>query len=219
MRLPMRARSRISLLPTLAAGLVLLAACAGDATAPLPASLATEQGLSPVSPTGASKALVGATDGVYTFMYDPEDDQTLRIGPNRLVIPSKSVCRLDDSGYGPDTWNDRCRTEKHRFVITATVRGASTTHPRIDFEPALRFSPEKEVKLYMYVDTPTTSADWVILYCSTLGRRDCVDESQSDDGMVTEVHGNQVVRRIKHFSGYLVNNFAPDEALLLEPLF
>jgi hypothetical protein len=214
MRLPMRARWRISLLPTLAATLVLLAACAGDTTAPTSASLATAQGPSLALPTDASKALIGAADGVYTFLYDPEDDQTLRIGPNRLVIPSNSVCRLDDSGYGADTWNDRCRPERHRFVITARVRGAATTHPRIDFEPALRFNPEKEVKLYMYVDTPSTTADWVILYCSTLTRRDCVDESLNDESLVTEVSGNQVVRRIKHFSGYLVNGFAEDEPVL-----
>src|SRR5712671_5759680 len=189
MRLPMRARSRISLLPTFAAGVVLLAACAGDTTAPTPASLATEQGPSLALPTDASKALIGAANGVYTFLYDPQGDQTLRIGPNNLVIPSNSVCRLADSGYGSDTWDDTCKPEKHRFVITATVSGAATSHPRIDFEPALRFNPEKDVRLYMYVDAPTTSADWVILYCSTLRRSECVNESLSDESLVTQVRG------------------------------
>jgi hypothetical protein len=212
MRLPMMARLKFALLPVLAASL--LVACAGDATAPTPASLASQPGSSLVSPTGAAKALIGAADGIYTFAFDPEDDQTLRIGPNRLVIPSGSVCRLADSGYGPGTWDEKCKPERHRFVITAMVRGAATSHPRVDFEPALRFNPDKEVKLYMYVDTPTTSADWVILYCGTLSGGECVDESRTDGSQVTRVNGNQIVRRIKHFSGYLVNNFADAPAFL-----
>jgi hypothetical protein len=204
--MPMPARAVFSLFSTLATAGVLLAGCAGDATAPSGA-LGASRSSAPLVPHTPARALVGAADGTYTFTLDPNDDQVLRIGESALVIPSNSICGLEDSGYGPDTWNTPCRPERARLTITATVRNAQTNHPRIDFEPALRFSPRRSVNLYMHVDNATTFADWGILYCSAGDASSCLNEAASDPSLAARVTGQLVTRRIKHFSGYVVTNF------------
>lgn len=196
MRMPMMAVAHTRFLLLLAtAGIV---ACASDATAP---------GSSTLSPNGASHSLVGANDGEYTFVIDPSRAQSLAIGPNHLQVPENAICRLSDSEYGPQYWDDRCRPEKDLVTITAIVRNANSDHPRIDFEPALRFAPGKEVMLYMTLDNKIDRSDWsTILYCSTDGREYCVDEAKGDRSLATSVRGQVVSRRIKHFSGYTVTS-------------
>ena len=195
MRMPTMAVAPTRLLFLLAtAG---LAACAADATAPSSSTL---------SPTGASRSLVGATDGQYTFVIDPSREQSLEIGPNHLDVPASAICRLSDTSYGPEYWDDKCTPEENLVTITATVRNANTKHPRIDFEPALRFAPDKKVTLFMTLDDRIKRDDWsTILYCSTTGRSHCVDEARRDRSLETSVRGHVVSRRIKHFSGYLVS--------------
>ena len=183
-------------------------ACAGDATAPTVSGTTSSQAEyepSRLSPSANAYALVGAADGRYTFTVDPQNDESLRIGPNHLEIPSNSICRIGESSYGPGTWDDRCKTERDPVTITAVVTGANTSHPRIDFEPALRFQPGRRVMLYMTLDAPANKAEWTsIFYCATDDKSDCVDESLDDPTLLTMVWDRVVYRRIKHFSGYIV---------------
>ncbi len=201
MRMPKRAPARHRTLVVAIAG-ALLAACSGDATSP--AAGAAGSSLAP--PVDASKALVGAIDGVYVFSVDPQKEETLAIGESRLIIPSSAICDLSSTSYGPEYWDRSCRPESGTVIITAYVRNAGTDHPRIDFEPAMRFSPAKSVLLKMKVNTPTASSDWQILYCSTFGTAYCVDESLDDTSLAVRVNNMIVSRRIKHFSGYVVTN-------------
>jgi hypothetical protein len=199
--MPTTARSRLSFLPLLAAAGVLLAACAGEATAP---------SSSPMGVTGspANRALAGAVDGVYTFEIDPTQSQSLAIGASHLELPANAICDIAASSYGPGTWNDGCSLQQEPVTITATVTDAATDHPRIDFQPALRFSPNREVMLYIAVtDEATLNNSKVVKYCNEAG---CVDESLSDSSLVSHVDENNllVFRRIKHFSGYVVAEFA-----------
>lgn len=197
MRTPNNSRAALSRLGAKIVAVLVVTACAGDATAPItpPAS-----GFTPAS---AGKALIDATDGTYTFTIDPSRHQSLQIGQSHLDIPAGAICNLEDSGYGPKFWNQECVSEDEPVRITATVRGADTDHPRIDFQPALRFSPKTDVRLFMFVDNATTGDDWQILYCPTAGAR-CIDEAKSDPSLVAHVEGELVTRRIKHFSGYVV---------------
>jgi hypothetical protein len=182
-----------------------VAACAGDATSPTASSTVATLPSEGLTPSGAAYALVGAVDGEYTFVVDPQDDVSLKIGPNHLDIPSNSICRIADSSYGPEFWDDKCRTERKPVIITAVVRNANSDHPRIDFEPALRFAPGKRVMLYMTLDARANQAEWTnIFYCSTGNRSFCVDESKDDPSLETTVRDRLVYRRIKHFSGYIV---------------
>jgi hypothetical protein len=204
MRLPMMARYRIKTLTMLAVAGVLLTACAGDSLKPAALQKTSQVRTSPFTPTDAQKALVGVSDGTYSFYIDPTRSQTLNIGASRLEIPANAVCDLDRSSYGSDHWDDWCSPERSRFRITAVVRNAATDHPSVDFEPALRFSPDKEVSLYLYVtDDATLDASRTVQYCNANG---CVDESLTDPSVASNVDlENRIVfRRIKHFSGFIV---------------
>jgi hypothetical protein len=208
MRSPMTARSRVAILTLLAATSFSLVACAGDSTAPKAAPSTSQLHTSPFVPTGAQKALVGAIDGTYIFTVDPTQDQSLALGASRIDIPANSVCELATSSYGAAYWNDQCTPESAPLTITAVVRDAGTDHPSVEFQPAMRFSPDRNVNLYLYVtDQATLDNGKVMKYCNEFG---CVDESISDPDLVSniDVVNRVVFRRIKHFSGYVVTNNA-----------
>ena len=208
MRLPTMARSKAKTLIPLAAASLMLAACAGEATAPVAPTLRTQERTSPFVPTDAQRALVGVVDGVYTFNIDPTQTQMLKLGASGLYIPANSICELGSSSYGIGTWNDACESQTRPMAITAVVRNAATDHPSVEFQPALRFSPTKQVWLYMAVTNQATLDNTKVLwYCS---ETTCMDESQTDSDLVSYVDKEHymVFRRIKHFSGYVVAEFS-----------
>jgi len=213
MRLPMMARSRVSLVPlltTVATASLLLAGCAGDATSPTAAQPKTLSAMrtSPFVPTDAQRALVGVADGTYTFTIDPSQDQSLSLGASHLDIPANAVCDLATSSYGVGTWNDACSHQTESFTITAVVRNAATDHPSVEFQPALRFDPSANVNLYLYVtDQATLDNTKVMYYCNESG---CMDEAEVDADLRSnvDVENKVVFRRIKHFSGYVVAEFS-----------
>ena len=104
--------------------------------------------------------------------------------------------------------------------ITAVIRNASGSHPSIQFFPAMRFNPTKDVELFIYA--PKASKDdmknLTMYYCAD-GAKACIDESLTDKELQTHVdRKNSVVfRRIKHFSGYVVAEFAEDVSSNLHP--
>jgi hypothetical protein len=204
MRLPMMARYRLSTLTALALMGMLLAGCAGDTIAPRAIQHTSQLRTSPFVPTDAQKALVGVSDGSYSFVIDPSQAQSLSLGASHLDIPANAVCDLASSSYGVGHWEDSCDAQTDTFTVTAVVRNAASDHPSVDFEPALRFSPDKQVGLYLYVTNDATlDASRVVKYCNANG---CLDESLNDASLVSSVDlENRVVfRRIKHFSGYVV---------------
>jgi hypothetical protein len=213
MRLPMMARSRVSLVPlltTVATASLLLAGCAGDATSPSAVQPKTLSALktSPFVPTGAQRALVGVADGTYTYEIDPSQAQSLSFGASHLDIPANAVCNLATSSYGMGTWNDACDHQTEPFTITAVVHNAATEHPSVEFQPALRFDPQSNVNLYLYVtDQATLDNTRVMYYCNASG---CVNEAQTDADLISnvDVENKVVFRRIKHFSGYVVAEFS-----------
>jgi hypothetical protein len=215
MRLPMMARYRISTLTALALTAVLLAGCAGESTRPSAIQKTSQLRTSPFAPTAAQKALVGVSDGTYSFVIDPSQDNALAIGASHLDIPANAVCDIASSSYGSDHWEESCAAQTDTFTITAVVRNAATDHPSVDFEPALRFSPDKNILLYLFVtDQATLDASRLVKYCNAHG---CVDESIADASLASSVDLNNrvVFRRIKHFSGYTISQFAePVEDLL-----
>ena len=218
MRLPTTARSFGPTFSTLVVAGVLLAGCAGESTAPTAAQRTSQLRTSPFVPMDAQKALRGLGDGTYSFKIDPEKNQSLSLGASRLDIPADAICKLGRSSYGSDHWDEECDTQKRRFTITAVVRDAATDHPSVNFEPALRFSPDKKVMLYLHVTNDATlDASRVVKYCNAKG---CVDESVTDASLTSSVDlVNRVVfRRIKHFSGYLVSSYS-EAAEALDSLF
>jgi hypothetical protein len=196
---PTTARRTISRVTMLIASAIMLAACGRDISAPSTQSA--------IAPTGASKALVGIVDGVYTFTVDPNSSYTVPLGKSYLSLPARSICDLQSSNYGSQYWNSPCYPETSRVTITAIVRGAGTDSPSIEFQPALRFNPNTNVNLFIYVTNAATLSNMTVMkYCAGSTLWSCVDESQSDQSLKTTVDASQnlVWRRIKHFSGYLI---------------
>ena len=183
--------SRISAKTILAfVGLGLAGACSDSVSAPTSAVIHK-------APAGYDQVV-----GVESFRYDPSQGVTERLGDHVLVIPAGGVCDLSSS-YGQGTWDDDCAPLTHAIVITATTYADAGGHPYVDFQPALRFVPSKETDLYLKDGKRDQAGIATINYCSNLG---CVDESINDPSLVTQRVGQSrvVVRRIKHFSGYLV---------------
>ena len=171
-------------------------------------------------PSASAKSLIGVADGTYKVTIDPNRDDVFMLGPNFLTLPAHSVCDLNlkKTGYGPAFWDKDCQTEKQPFTLTVVIKGATSTHPAIEFLPAMRFSPAKQVQLHMYAPhvSSADATNWTMLYCPDMGA--CYDESLSDNSLATSIDykTNMVFRRVKHFSGYTVAEYA--DTSLLPPL-
>ena len=187
----------------------------------------TAQGKSSFVPTAAQKALIGVTDGTYRVTFNPQQNQVLSLGPNRLEIPANAVCALGTSSYGAAFWNAPCTPETSPVQLTVTVRNAASDNPSVDFQPAMRFNPEKTVSIFFYVPNVSQSdaKNWIITYCPNGGSGSfstsssgsgsgsgwssgkCVNEALTDPDLRTYVDYNASVlfRRLKHFSRYQVD--------------
>lgn len=184
---------------------------APDLTASGPASSrAVSTGTMVGNPGKGNKPTYGpGVSTVSTFTIDPTQSNTLSFGLHTLTIPANAICGLATSGYGADLWNAACSPETNSVTITATVTGTTAGNPRVDFSPALRFNPQTSVMLAMFMKhaTSTDASSWSILYCATQSSVGCLDESLADPSLVTTAdwHNNRLLRRIKHFSGYVVS--------------
>ncbi len=208
MRLPKQARSTFLL-----AAAALVGACSGEVTSPTEAGRNRPiEARSKFVPDAASKIIYGIADGTYTFKIDPTQNQSLPLGPNRLDLPANSVCDLTTSGYGPSTWNLPCTPQVLPVTITVIVKNAAMVNSRMDFFPAMRFNPAKDVQLYMYFPnvSATDMKTWTMLFCPDIGS--CIDESVADLSLVSKMdrEASVLFRRIKHFSGYAAAEFKED---------
>ena len=203
MRTPTQARTTAYRVSLLVATAMLMTACSGEPTK-------TSNLIK--TPQTAEKALVGVVDGVYTFSIDPNTDQSIKLGASSLDLPANSVCTLATTSYGPDQWNNDCVPESLPVTITAVVKNAATNHPSIEFSPAMRFNPARNVLLHLFVtDAATLSNMTVMKYCGPFSAV-CTDESLTDSSLQTSVNAaaGTVSRRIKHFSGYVVAEYQED---------
>jgi hypothetical protein len=183
--------SRISAKTILAfVGLGLAGACSDSVSAPTS------------EVTAKAPAAYMVVLGNTSFVYNPSNTLVQRFGDHVLVIPNNGICDLSSS-YGQGTWDDACALLTHPIIITATTYEDDQGHPYVDFQPALRFNPNKETDLYLKDGKRDAATVVKINYCTTSG---CVDESINDPSLATQRIGQSriLVRRIKHFSGYSV---------------
>jgi hypothetical protein len=176
------------------APLAIVGGCSDGATAPSNIVAAK-------APAGFDRSV-----GVKAFRVDRRGTNQ-SIGDNQLKIPAGAICDPALSTYGPGEWDKPCIALTHPITITATVLENIDGEPYVDFQPALRFVPDKEVTLYLRAANHDFSTSMpVIDFCNNLGV--CVDESENDPSLATHrVNGRSgmVARRIKHFSGYMIN--------------
>jgi hypothetical protein len=72
----------------------------------------------------------------------------------------------------------------------------------IDFQPAMRFNPTKEVGLF-FREPKNGAQNLAVKYCNNAAI--CVDESLNDASLKPfRINKDIVGRRVKHFSGYVI---------------
>jgi hypothetical protein len=193
--------------------LVASSACAIDATAPsrlaTPESAVASRGQEDSGRSDDEQGSGGSGVSIYKLRIDPTHPNLLHFGRHTLSLPANAICSVQTSDFGLALFDEPCPSETRRVAITATVTNDIQGHPRIDFLPNLRFSPQKEVILSLYVGHATAKsiATWRIFYCPTPGTTvGCSDESLVDASLVThvDVPRGMIFRRIKHFTGYFV---------------
>lgn len=223
----MKTSKRFRILAVLLGGGIVVASSACNVSSldksVAPSRVTTTQRTSTFVPTAAQKALIGVTDGTYRFTFDPKQDQVFSLGPNRLEIPAWAVCKVGITNYGPTFWNAPCTPQTTPVQLTVTVKNAASDNPSVDFQPAMRFSPDKVVQLFFYVPnvSQTDAKNWVITYCPNAGSGSlststsgsgssggCVNEALTDPDLQTFVdyNANMLFRRLKHFSRYQVDD-------------
>jgi hypothetical protein len=178
------------------------------ATLGLAAACADNGAVAPVSQAPAFTApanflTVGST---VVFRVNNAEGITKRIGNELISIPAGAICDLATSGYGTDSWDKACNPLKGSVVITATVLEDADGMPYVDFQPAMRFAPSKEVVLFLRQSTSTAGKELFVNYCNNVGY--CYDESVTDASLKPFRIGNTPVmgRRVKHFSGYMLGS-------------
>ena len=135
---------------------------------------------------------------------------TFQLGPHAVYFPSYSICDPNVSSYGVGTWDQPCQPLYRSIAIHAEVRNINGSQV-VDFTPSLRFVPSNDASRWVWiamrtnVDGLTSWANLNILWSPYLGAQG-IDETASDPTLqtISIPAYNLVVRRIKHFSGYMV---------------
>ena len=176
------------------AALAAIGAC-GDNNAAAPVAQA------PVAKAPANFSQVG--DPV-VFRVDNAVGATQAVNGQVISIPAGAICDLETSGYGSTFWDQSCDPLVGSVVITATTFTGPDGEPYVDFQPAMRFSPDKQVMLFMREGASDGTKMTAVRYCNAVLY--CVDESLADASLVPfRVGDTRIIgRRVKHFSGYVV---------------
>ena len=151
---------------------------------------------------------------VTTFVVDPTVTQTYKFGNHSVRFPAYSICDPATSGYGESLWDTSCTPLAAPITITATWSNRHG-HAYVDFQPALRFVPAAAGDTANYVlltlnennnSVVSTSGGYTILWQRPSDGM-WVDEGAFDasEQALIDQNGNNVSRRIKHFSGYNVS--------------
>ena len=140
------------------------------------------------------------------FRVNNSQGITQQVGDHILYIEPGAICDLGSS-YGPTTWDNECKAMKGWVTITATVFQGPNGQPYVDFQPAMRFAPNKQAYLFLRTDRANSDTQLqrlLVNYCNAIGN--CIDESLTDASLkpfALDQYG-VVGRRVKHFSGYVV---------------
>jgi hypothetical protein len=151
-----------------------------------------------------------------TFTVTPDGGS---FAVNHLVnvdFPASSICDPDQSTYGASEWDNECVVVTHPITITATTR-LTSNGMAVDFQPDLRFAPDKQVVLstdlfaatlrsnrQYFASSPSSLRSLAFYYSPSLGAATVADYL-TDSSLVTQVdlETGRVWRRVKHFSGYM----------------
>lgn len=173
-------------------------------------SACSDRVLEPASSAPARTPLLSTAVGpilVQSVVVNPWASQSYAVGNGHNVyFQAGSICDPLVSSYGPGTWDAPCTPLNRAITLRVSTWRDAAGNPYVDFQPALRFVPNKYVVIYM-VDgqLPTTFNPRSILYCTDDAV--CVDEAQADPSLVSYFDASRgtYFRRVKHFSGYVIS--------------
>jgi len=203
-------RRSLLLVLGLSAGATLFAACGDLARAPSepaarpPAVLAVP----PIALNGGHRD----TTVSFSVTIDPTVETVYSDGISTIRFPARSICDPATSTYGPSEWDAPCApaTAPITVPVSVVIKGGRMT---LHFHKDLRFAPSadptRQVMLTMNVPAVKESQNlrrFAIFWMPT-GTMNLVDEARTDPSVVTRVNrsAGQLVRRLKHFSGYNVH--------------
>jgi hypothetical protein len=171
----------------------LLGACADSNTA------APARKLSPRAP--ANYTMVGTS---VVFTVDNSAGAVQVVGSHVISIPAGAICDQATSSYGKTEWDKPCSPLAGSMEITATEFQGPDGEPYIDFQPAMRFSPDKEVMVFFRTPRTDGSMTLNVRYCDA--DLVCSDEALADASLRPFRVGTTSIlgRRVKHFTGYSV---------------
>jgi hypothetical protein len=187
---------------------MLAAGCSDGSLAPTAASNsdATIEG------GGATAALTGVDTLRFRFVIDPNRDITYNLGAgNTIVFPAHSLCDPNRSTYGNGQWDKPCAVARTTVTINTKAWLDQQGYAHIDFDKHVRFVPTSNpagwVMLSLNDYGAYTDAWTHIEYCREIHAEtndNCRDEAKDDPTLATvkNPYTGQLVRRIKHFSGY-----------------
>lgn len=195
------------------AALLVVAACSDVSTSPS-ASARSLSAAPSFDYSGGGRFRFGDTHTTFTVTPDGGS-----FAINRLItvdFPAASICDPQLSTYGAGEWDKPCATLTAPLTITATTR-LTANGMAVDFQPDLRFSPDKQVTLstdlfsstlrgnrWFFGAYPSSLRTLAFFYSPSLGS-DAVADYVGDSTLVTQVdlESGRVWRRVKHFSGYV----------------
>ena len=186
----MRVHHQLHRAATAGAVVALVAGCRGEVLAPS------------ASQPSATLSSAGSTT---TFAYDPQVASTFHLGgQHRITFAAGAVCDPAVSTYGPAEWDQPCAPLAAPIAITSRAYTDALGRPRVDFSPALRFVPGREVVLYLRDRDAAGDSTAVIQWCDDAGA--CVTEAPTSPAYETRRDAARGIyyRAIKHFSGYMI---------------
>lgn len=127
----------------------------------------------------------------------------VKVGPFSLYFSERSVCDPMTAGYGPSTWNNACETLNSDYRLTAAY-WEEDGQVFVEFLDDIRFSPDRWVMIS--AKPPVGATEILYFRRGAAGSVVTTDEAQVDASMQSYYSEwtNEVYRRIKHFSGYVV---------------
>ena len=169
-----------------------------------------------ISTTSTSSTSITSTSGSggsgrMLFTVGPYSTVRIRLGDHQIYFPAGAICDPALSTYGPTEWDAPCQPLRSYITISATWWTDATGHPRIEFQPALRFVPTSDAAKWVTLTLKDQAASSVqpgqsLVITWRDGAGNWVDESLTDATLTTRTDPttSSMSRRIKHFSGYMV---------------
>lgn len=196
----------------------LAVACRDSSVAPARSATSLSAAASPSLATGGNnqnRTLIG------TIELSPNGG-TYHVGDFDIVMPAGAVCDPATTKYGARYWDDDC-TPAASSVTVNVIAKKHGNGVSVDFQPDLRFRPAAGwvvIQTNAFSTLLTSPAvrelsprsgffeNFSIQYVPTGGGRQLNEfRSTGDQSLLTHVDlGTGIVwRRVKHFSGYIVN--------------